>query len=49
MIHDTLSTASVALMNFVLAALGCDEPTPIFGNSGLPARSNASITTSSSR
>ncbi|KTW10423.1 MULTISPECIES: hypothetical protein [Sphingomonas] len=36
MIHDTLSTASVALMNFVLAALGCDEPTPIFGNSGLP-------------
>ncbi|WP_167345391.1 hypothetical protein [Sphingomonas yabuuchiae] len=36
MIHDVLPSASVALMNYALAALGCDEPAPLFGNSGLP-------------
>ncbi|MEH3100593.1 hypothetical protein [Sphingomonas adhaesiva] len=36
MIHDALPTASVALLNYVLAALGCDDPAPLFGNSGLP-------------
>ena len=36
-IHDTLPTASVALLNYVLAELGHDEPEPLGGNTGLPA------------
>ncbi len=37
MIHETLPTASVALMHYVLAELEPDEPDQLYGNTGLPA------------
>ena len=37
MIHEALPTASVALLNYVLAELAPDEPEPLGGNTGLPA------------
>ncbi|WP_028967906.1 hypothetical protein [Sphingomonas phyllosphaerae] len=36
-LHDTLPTASVALLNYVLAELGPDDPYTFAGNTGLPA------------
>lgn len=36
-LHDTLPTASVALLDYILAELGPDEPYPYAGNTGLPA------------
>jgi hypothetical protein len=37
MIYETLPTASVALMHYVLAELEPDEPDQLYGNTGLPA------------
>lgn len=35
--HETLPTASAALLNYVISELGHDEPEPLGGNTGLPA------------
>jgi hypothetical protein len=37
MTHEVLPTASAALLNYILAELGPDQPEPLRGNSGLPA------------